>query len=115
MQEPERVARLRQACRRGRLDLDDMIEKARRGEVQIHDTPDACGITALQVSAGVKICYIMAVGGSLSGLSDLDALIEKFAREHGCQIIQTIGRRGWGQVNKQYGFKPVAIMYEKKL
>ena len=39
-------------------------------------------------------------------------LLQKFARDHQCDIIESYGRRGWGKVFENDGFKEKFIFYE---
>lgn len=40
------------------------------------------------------------------------ALIKKFAKDHGCDIIESYGRKGWAKVFEKDGFKQRFMFYE---
>lgn len=112
-----KLDRLRKACVRARLDLYELIEKARRGEVQFHEVPQAVGVTALMTSGPYSVCYILVVGGTLDGVRELAVIIEDFARKADCKYLQTTGRIGFSRVFEELadGYKPKATLYEKVL
>lgn len=39
-------------------------------------------------------------------------LLQRFAKDNGCKIIESYGRRGWGKVFKNDGFKERFMFYE---
>ena len=39
-------------------------------------------------------------------------LLQKFAKDHQCDIIESYGRRGWGKVFENDGFKEKFMFYE---
>lgn len=39
-------------------------------------------------------------------------VLQKFAKDHGCNIIESYGRRGWGKVFENDGFKEKFMFYE---
>lgn len=40
------------------------------------------------------------------------AILQRFAREHGCSVIESYGRAGWKRVFKHDGFKQRFMFYE---
>jgi hypothetical protein len=40
------------------------------------------------------------------------ALLQKFAKEHGCKIIESYGRPGWEKIFKNDGYKSRFVFYE---
>ena len=41
--------------------------------------------------------------------------LQKFAKEFNCDVIESYGRKGWGKVFEQDGYKPRFIYYELPL
>lgn len=41
--------------------------------------------------------------------------LQEFAKELNCEVIESYGRKGWGKVFKQDGYKPRFIYYELPL
>lgn len=112
-----KINRLKKACVRARLDFDDLIAQCRDGRAQFWDHPEACAVSALGTSGDYKTCYVMVAGGTIPGLRALLEEISDFARDQGCQALQTNGRMGFLKpfAHDAQNFKPVAVMYERPL
>lgn len=109
--------RLQKACDRIKFDVGELLRSCQHGLAQFHDVDEACAITQLAISGPHKVCLILALGGTLEGVRELEPVIVNFAREQGCQAIQTIGRPGFERVYEKLaeGYRPVGTMYEKSL
>ena len=46
---------------------------------------------------------------------DMLKTLQKFAKEFNCKLIESYGRKGWGKVFEQDGYKPRFIYYELPL
>lgn len=103
--------------RTARLDFDEVVAKARAGEVQFHEVAGAVGVTSINVSGPYRTCYCLAVAGERAGLSELERTIERFARESNCQALEADGRPGWIRVHRALaeGYKPIAVKFRKTL
>lgn len=44
--------------------------------------------------------------------SEMLALLQRFAKDHGCKTIESFGRTGWKRVFKSDGFKSKFMFYE---
>lgn len=112
-----KLARLRAALEMARLDFDETLAKARAGEVQFHETEDAVAVTALTTSGPYRTCFVVALAGVMSGVSELGAKVEAFAREHGCDMIELDGRPGWERMFDKVstGYVPILTKYRKRL
>ena len=113
----ELLRRLKKALAGGRLDFEAVVQKARDGEVQFHEVSGAVGITSLQVSGAYRTCYVVAVAGRMAAIADLNAKVEGFARENGCQVIEMDGRPGWQRVHNKIadGYGPSTVKFRKLL
>ena len=47
--------------------------------------------------------------------NDMLKTLQKFAKEFNCNVIESYGRKGWGKVFEQDGYKPRFIYYELPL
>lgn len=117
MDNESKLALLKSACRRARLDFDDLISQCRSGEAQFWQNDDACAITGMTVSAGHKVCYVIVLGGTASGYRALLPTIENFAKEAGCQAVRGAVRPGILRhlAKNSQGYKPILTMVEKVL
>jgi hypothetical protein len=114
--ELELLRRVRRAITDARLDWVSVVDAAQRGECQFLQVDGAVAITALVSSGPFKTCQIMAVAGDLSTMAALDAKVEEWARENGCQAIETVGRKGWSRIPPPApGFEVVGVKYRKTL
>lgn len=43
---------------------------------------------------------------------DMLSMLQRFAKENGCDVIESYGREGWGKVFKNDGFKSRFMFYE---
>jgi hypothetical protein len=113
----ELLRRLKKALEGGRLDFDEVVAKARKGEMQIWEVPGAVGVTSIGVSGRFKTCYVIAVAGRMAAIPDLNATVEAFARSTGCQCIEMDGRPGWTRVHNKLadGYGPSTVKFRKLL
>ena len=113
----DKLGRLREALALARLDFDAVIQKCRRGELQFHDTQQACAITAITTSGPHKTCHVVALAGSMAGVEEVEAVVAAYAKKSGCDAIEADGREGWSRstVPGLLGYKPVLVKYIKEL
>lgn len=110
------LPKLRRALRRARLDFGEVVEKARRGEVQFLEVEGAVAITALTSSGSYRTCHVIAIAGDLSTMPALDAKVEEWARTNGCQAVEADGRLGWSRIAPPSpGYAAVGVKYRKLL
>jgi hypothetical protein len=62
----------------------------------------------------MKVLVMHFTGGVklMSWKKPMLELLQRFARDHGCSIIESYGRPGWEKVFKNDGYKKAAIFYE---
>lgn len=115
----DKLPKLKAALDRARLDFAETVEKLRTGELQFHDDPDACAITHIGVSGVFRTLYVVAMAGDLAAVPALGKRLEDFAREHGCQAIETDGRTGFQKLYEALGYgdgyRIVSVKYRKEL
>lgn len=74
----------------------------------------AAVVTSLEKTEWDKSCTIVACGGQdLERWIDLLPVIEKFARDEGCNRILIYGREAWARLLPQ--FRPMRVVLERKL
>lgn len=72
------------------------------------------GATRLLEEYGERVCEIIAWGATdQARCTPLLEVLEKYARDEGCQRCRIIGRRGWERMLPEY--KPLAVIFEKEL
>lgn len=109
--------KLIRALEGGRLDFDDVVAKARTGEMQFHEVPGAVGVTTIGVSGPFRTCYCLAVAGERLSLPALERKIVAFARSSACQVLEANGRRGWTRIHSKLadGYTPSTVQFRKTL
>jgi hypothetical protein len=119
MQEQFKLARLKKAFARARVDFAEVIPKLRSGEYQFLEVGNACAVTHIGISGAFRTLYVLAVAGELADVPALAIRIEEFGRHMGCQALETDGRLGFERVLEQFraarGYKPVSVKYRKEL
>lgn len=113
----ELLLRLRKALALARLDFDDVMARCRSGHMQFHDVPGAVGITSISVSGPYRTCYCHAVAGTYASLPALERVIDEFARQANCQVLEADGRPGWRRAHKTLatGYAHSAVKFRKNL
>ena len=119
LSDSEKLRRLKKAlARENYYSWEYALAKCREGVFQLLDCPQGACITHLvKRTDGRVTCSIVAAGGTMDGILALVAIVEDFAREHGCASVTWSGRRGWDKVyaGMSTGYRPVATVYEKDL
>jgi hypothetical protein len=114
-----KLERLKKAVEMGRRDWDAVFAALKTGELQFHEVGQACAITEIVISGRFKTLYVHVVAGELADVPALTEHVECFGRQHGCQMIEMIGRLGWEryfqQVSKGQGYRRTAVKYQKEL
>ena len=101
------------------VDLDVLRANLRSGKYLLWLIIDGkaamgAGVTSLSSANGVKLCTIIACGGTrMSDWLHLIDKIENWAREEGCARMSIWGRRGWSR--GLMGYRQKAVILEKEL
>ena len=113
---------LQRACdrSRGEIDATDLFKSCLIGESTIWVAYDddgvihAAGATERQARHDGNVCVITAMGGrSMKDWIGHIETIKNFAKFHGCDRVEFLGRAGWGRVVE--GATPVGTIYEVKI
>lgn len=72
---------------------------------------------ATNEATGQKFAKVMDLAGKDHRVwsDELNKALEDWGREHGADWFAIEGRPGWGRVAEQYGYKPYAVMWRKKV
>lgn len=103
----------------GRYDAQDIIDVYRKSDQQLWIAFDSEGVHAFVVTEIMQYPRLTALVMHFTGGRKLKeckppiiALIQRFAKDHGCDVIESQGRRGWENVFKNDGFKARFVCYE---
>lgn len=107
---------------RGRATADDILRFALTGQMQlwvVRDGRTAMGHIVTEVKQYPQckmftIQYCAMVPGTMEAVEDkMQALAEEAARSAGCAGIEFVGRPGWRQTARTYGYAVQSVMYQK--
>jgi len=56
--------------------------------------------------------FTRGLKNSLAGKNEMLQLLQQFARDNQCAVIESYGRPGWGKVFEKDGYKARFIYYE---
>lgn len=104
----------------GRYEVDDIKYHVQGGRVQqlwIAYTDDkvyGAVITEIMEYPRMRVLVMHFTGGVELPLwkDDMLALLRRFAKDHECKVIESIGRAGWKKVFKEDGYKSNTMFYE---
>jgi hypothetical protein len=99
----------------GNTTLDDLIQQAREGRVQIWSRGNSLAVTELLAFPQKTQLNVIAAAGKLTEIQAMEAEIEAFARAHGAASMVTHGRSAWARVGRRTGWVPVAMRFVKSL
>jgi hypothetical protein len=99
----------------GTATLDDLIVQAREGRVRIFHRAHSLAITEILGFPQKNVLNVIACGGQLPEILEMEPEIEAFAREHDCAFMVTHGRSAWGRIGRKTGWVPVSMRFQKSL
>lgn len=83
--------------------IEDIQQAIARGQMQCFVTGDSFVITEVTQYPRKRILNVFLAVGDIS-VVDLIPKLESFAREAGCDGMQTLGRAGWKRILPQRGW-----------
>lgn len=96
--------------------IEDIESGLATGDYQLWESDNSAMITSgVQLQSGGIGVQVLAAGGNLDEINGLLAQVEQEARESGCEILTTVGRKGWKNTAKELGWIDVASVYIKRL
>lgn len=107
---------------RGRASADDILRLVMNGQMQlwvVHNDRTAMGHIVTEVKQYPQckmftVQYCAMVPGTMDAVEDkMQALAEGAARSAGCAGIEFVGRPGWRQTARTYGYEVQSVMYQK--
>ena len=110
------------AWARGRVTVDDLLRFIVNGTMQlwvVHKDSVAHGhvITEIKQYPQCKmltIQYCAMTPGTLDEVEEqMQDVAARFAKDAGCSGIEFVGRPGWKQTARKYGYSVQSVMYQK--
>lgn len=85
--------------------------------VKENETIKVAYITSIKILPDCYVLEIVALFGNniKKYLDFIEENIVKFAKEHGCQYIEIVGRKGWERMLRNKGYKTVSLIIRKEV
>lgn len=97
-------------------DLETIKDGIESGDYQLWESENSSLVTqGINLNSGGLGVKVLAAAGNLEEIVGLLKEVEQEARASGCEVITTIGRRGWKTTAKELGWNNVASIYVKRL
>lgn len=97
-------------------DLESLKKDVESGSCQLWESENSSLVTqGIHLNSGGIGVKVLAAAGNLKEIVGLLETVEQEARASGCELLTTIGRRGWNQTAKEIGWDHVASIYVKRL
>lgn len=81
----------------------------------LFDNGKAFAVIDVQDYTKGRVCHILAAGGSLSGLKELQAQLMPFFKAIGARRLVQAGRLGWGRVLPAWGWRQKHVLMELEI
>jgi hypothetical protein len=79
------------------------------------DTPTAFAVIDVQDYSKGRVCHILAAGGSLKGLQELQGILTPFFKEIGARRLTMAGRLGWERTLPTWGWVKSRVLMELEI
>jgi hypothetical protein len=97
-------------------DIAEIEKNIDSGDYQLWESENSAMVTqGINLASGGIGVKVLAAAGDLKEIVGLLETVEQEARASGCELITTIGRRGWKVTAKEQGWNNVASVYVKRL
>lgn len=102
----------------GRFEAEDIKENLKTKEQQLwiafNDYIKGAVVTEIIQYPRMRTLVMHFTGGKelQSWKQPMLNILQKYAKEKGCDVIESMGRSGWSKVFKDDGFKPRLTYYE---
>lgn len=97
-------------------DIEEIKKWVDSGAYQVWEADNSTLLThGINLAGGGLGVKVVAAAGNIGEIVGLLEAVEQEARASGCEILTTIGRRGWDKTAKKIGWNNVASIYVKRL
>jgi hypothetical protein len=99
------------------LSFDAITKKIERGEYQKHQFPMGFVITQIRDYDNERILEVVLLVGERFDLwkEELVVHLNKYAKDHRCDAVEAISRRGLGVALKDLGFRTTKVLLRKEV
>lgn len=96
--------------------IEDIEAGVADGDYQLWESENSAIVTSgVKLQSGGTGVQFIAAGGDMDEILSLLEKIEQEARASGCEILTTVGRKGWIKTLKARDWLDVATVYVKRL
>jgi hypothetical protein len=96
--------------------IEDIESGIASGDYQLWEAENSALVTSgVKLQGGGVGVQVLAAGGNLDEIMGLLDDVEQEARASGCEVLTTVGRKGWIKTAKELGWLDIASIYIKRL
>lgn len=95
--------------------IADVVDEIRAGRAYLWYGPRSAVVTRVHDLPRAKELRIWLAGGDLDELLEQLDLADLVAKRLGCSRVVVEGRKGWGRVMRDKGYKETAVILSKEL
>lgn len=95
--------------------IEEYERKIETGEYQFWPGENSATITEIAFFQGRKAMIVRCCGGDLTDLDCVETALCAIAKDMGCEVIMSEGRKGWEKFAKGHGYKFAWITMIKEL
>jgi hypothetical protein len=106
----------------GEYTIDDVLEDIQHDQAMFYPVKNGASVFRLAMYPRKRMLRIWLAGGDMHGEFEgkpvIHAVLEAAeyqAKEHNCDGIEVLGRRGWEKILKPYGYEHKRVMLIKEL
>ena len=92
--------------------IQDVMVAVSEGKAQFFPLDKSAIVTEIVDYPQKSVCRIWLAGGDLDELKDAEVAIAVWAKTHGCDGMEIIGRRGWSRTLSNYRQNSVVLTRE---
>jgi len=97
------------------MTYDDIEKGVLNHRFLYFDNDTAFAIVDVQDYTKGRVCHVLAAGGSLRGLGELQKGTAPFFKAIGARRLQMAGRLGWKRTLPAWGWKPSRVLMELEI
>jgi hypothetical protein len=90
--------------------FEDVVRTVAEGKAQFHPLEKSAIITEIVDYPQKAMCRIWLAGGDLDELMEAEISIAHWAKIHGCNGMEIVGRKGWSRQLKDYRESAVVLI-----
>lgn len=95
--------------------VQDVLHEVAQGRAQLWPGERSAAVTLVLDLPQAKVCEVWLAGGDLEELLRIERDVTAWAREQGCAEVVIDGRKGWGRVLADRGYREASTVFSRRL